>query len=169
MAGSSCGSGVFLWFLGGALVVVWAVFHDPRFDHRLVMIGAVMPDAIDAPFGGARVAHTVVASVVLLFAVMVGTIGRRGLRRHLLALPIGTFLHLLLDGIFTTTTVFWWPFAGGHLSDARLPSISRGRWNALLELIGASLLAWAWRRFGLGDPARRRRFARTGRLEPLDR
>jgi len=156
---------VFLWFLGGALVIAWAVFRDPAVDYRLVMVGAVLPDVVNAPFGGAGVGHSVTASVVLLGAVMVATIGRRGLRRHLLALPIGTFLHLVLDGAFTTTAVFWWPFTGGF-DDAPLPSVDRGWWNVALEALGLGALVWGWRHFGLADPARRRRFLRTGRLDP---
>jgi hypothetical protein len=166
-AACSCGSRVFFWFLGGSLLVAWTVFRDPGFDHRLVMVGSLLPDAIDAPFGGARVAHAVVASIAFLVVVMLATIGRRRLRRHLLALPIGTFIHLVLDGVFTDTKVFWWPFTGAHLSAARLPSLSRGRWDVLLEFAGLVILAWAWRRFGLADRERRDRFWRTGRLDPL--
>lgn len=158
---------MFLWFLGGSLAIAWAVFHDPRFDHRLVMVGSLLPDVIDAPFGGARAAHTVAASIAFLVVVMVATIGRRPLRRSLLALPIGTFLHLVLDGMFRNTRVFWWPFTGGHFDGARLPSVTRGTWDVLLELIGLAVLAWAWHRFGLADGRRRRAFWRSGRLEPV--
>jgi hypothetical protein len=98
---------------------------------------------------------------------MLATIDRRRLRRHLLAVPIGVFIHLVLDGVFTNTKVFWWPFTGGHFSAARLPSVARGRWDVLLELAGLVILAWAWRRFGLADRARRQRFWRTGRLDPF--
>ena len=154
-----------LWFLGASLVITWAVFHDPAVDHRLVMVGAIAPDLFDAPTGGARVAHSLVFSVGLLVVVMVATIGRHSLRRHLLALPIGTFLHLVLDGVFTDPDVFWWPFSGGF-DGAELASISRGWWNVPLELAGGAGLIWGWHRFGLRDPARRRRFVRTGRFDP---
>jgi membrane-bound metal-dependent hydrolase YbcI (DUF457 family) len=128
----------------------------------------LLPDLVDAPFGGARVAHSVVASVALLVAVMVATIGRsrRRVRRHLLALPIGTFIHLVLDGMFRNTTVFWWPFAGVRRG-VRLPSVSRGGWDAVLELAGLAIMGWAWRRFGLADRERRARFWRSGRLDPV--
>jgi len=154
---------VLLWFLGGALVIAWTVFRDPALDYRLVLVGAVLPDLLDAPFGGARIAHSVVASVVLLVVVMLATIGRRNLRRHLLALPIGTFLHLVLDGVFTAAQVFWWPLSSGF-GDAVLPSVARGWLNVAFEVAGAVALVWGWRRFGLSDPARRRMFLRTGRL-----
>ena len=34
-------SGVFFWFIGTAIVTVWAIFRDPRFDYRLLVVGAV--------------------------------------------------------------------------------------------------------------------------------
>jgi hypothetical protein len=158
---------VFLWFLGGALVIVWNVFHDPRFDYRLVLLGALLPDIVDAPLGGARAMHSVTANVALLFVVMLATIGRRPLRRRVLALPIGSLLHLVLDGAFTNPGLFWWPIGGGWPHE-RLPSMARsGALDLLLELIGFGQLLWAWRRFGLTVDAARRRFLRTGSLEPV--
>jgi hypothetical protein len=153
-----------LWFAGTAFLTAWLVFRDPAFDYRLVMVGAVLPDLFDAAFGGAAVLHSVFGSVVLLVLVILLTVRRRALRRHLIALPIGTFLHLVFDG-FTSSQVFWWPFAGGSLGEHPLPVTSRGWWNVALELIGLAILVWAWRRFGLTDPRRRRLFLREGRLD----
>ena len=155
-----------LWFAGTAFLAVWLIFRDPAFDYRLVIVGALLPDVVDAAFGGAALAHSVRGSIVLLFLVMLLTIGRRSLRRHLIALPIGTFLHLVFDGAFTTSQAFWWPLAGGSLAEHPLPVTSRGWWNLLLEAIGLVILLWAWRRFGLADPRRRRLFLREGRLDP---
>ena len=115
---------VILWPAGLALVLVWMIFRDPAIDYRLVVVGALLPDLIDAPFGGARVMHTVVASVVLLVGVMLATRHRRQARRRLLAVPIGTFLHLVLDGMWTRTETFWWPFLGRRL-DGGLPPLDR--------------------------------------------
>jgi hypothetical protein len=154
---------VLLWFAGASFAIVWVVFHEPAIDYRLVMAGALLPDAVDALTGGRWVGHTLLASVVLLLGVMLGTRGRRGLRRQLLAVPIGTFLHLVLDGIWTDREVFWWPAFGRRL-DGRLPSLDRGPSVILLEAIGAAALVWAWRRFELADADRRARFLRTGRL-----
>ena len=125
-----------LWFVGGAAGIVWIVFKDPRFDYRLLAVGALVPDAVDVFLGGARVMHAVVAPVAALFLVMAGTFGRRPVRRRLLAVPIGMFLHLVLDGVFRDTRVFWWPFTGGSLPHGRLPSATRGWWNVPLELLG---------------------------------
>jgi hypothetical protein len=158
---------VVLWFLGGSLVITWLVFHDPAIDYRVLMLGAVLPDLVDGLFGGARVLHSVVGSVVLLVVVMLATIGRRAARRRWIFLPIGTFLHLALDGAFTVTQVFWWPFTGWSFDDEPLPSVERGLigLNILLEAAGLVALVWFYRRFGLGDPVRRRQFVRTGRLD----
>lgn len=155
-----------LWFVGAGIVAVWNVFHDPALDHRFLVVGLLLPDLVDGPLGGARFMHSVTASVVLLIALVLATIGRRGLRKQLLAVPIGTFLHLVLDGAFNDTRAFWWPFTGVGLPDGGLPSFERSLGlNVILELLGAGLLWWVWRRFGLHDPAARRRFVRTGHFD----
>jgi membrane-bound metal-dependent hydrolase YbcI (DUF457 family) len=156
---------VVLWFAGLSLVIVVLVFRDAAIDYRLVMLGALLPDVVDPWFGGARVLHTLAFSAALLGVVMLGTRGHRRLRRRLLAVPIGTFLHLVLDGMWTDTRTMWWPLLGGRLR-APLPSIDRP-WGLIvaMEAAGAVALAWSWRRFRLDDPARRSVFVRTGRLD----
>jgi hypothetical protein len=155
---------VILWFAGMSFLAVWLVFKDPAIDHRLVIAGALLPDLVDVWTGGAWVAHTVLFSVVLLTVVMLATRGRRRLRRQLLALPIGTFLHLVLDGAWADREVFWWPVFGTSFGDAGLPSAERGVANVVLEVAGAAALVWAWQRFRLGEPERRQRFLTSGRL-----
>ena len=153
-----------LWFAGMAFVCVWAVFKDPAIDHRLVIAGALLPDVVDVWTGGRWVAHTVLFSIALLTVVMLGTRGRRLLRRQLLALPIGTFLHLVLDGMWADKQVFWWPIYGSSFGDRPLPSIERGWFDLPLELLGLVALVWVWRRFRLAEPERRTYFLRSGRL-----
>jgi membrane-bound metal-dependent hydrolase YbcI (DUF457 family) len=153
---------VILWYAGMALAIVWNVFRDPAVDHRLVVAGALLPDALDLVAGHQAYAHALVAPVAVLVLVMAATRGRRILRRRLLALPIGMFLHLVLDGTWTRSEVLWWPFLGSTFPDARL-------WPPLLlalaqELVGAGALWWFVRRFRLTDPAPRRAFLRSGRL-----
>ena len=154
-----------LWFSGMAFVLVWVVFKDTAIDYRLVMGGALLPDVVDVALGGPRVLHTLVCSVALLVVVMLATRGRRLLRRRLLAVPIGTFCHLLLDGMWARTEVFWWPFFGAGFPGGGLPSLDRpvGLLVAL-EVVGGLALVWCHGRFRLGEPARRREFLRTGRL-----
>lgn len=153
-----------LWPAGLALGLVWLVFRDPAFDYRVVVIGALLPDLLDAPFGGARLFHTVLGAVVVLTLVMLGTRGRRHLRRSLLALPIGMFAHLAADGMWARTDTFWWPILGRSLS-GRLPALDHGVAVLVLEeMIGAVLVAWCWQRFRLTDRNVRTQFLRTGHL-----
>ncbi len=153
-----------LWPAGLALVLVWLIFRDPAIDYRLVVAGALLPDLIDAPFGGARVMHTVVASAALLVGVMLATRRRRQVRRRLLAVPIGTFLHLVLDGMWTRTETFWWPFLGRTL-DGRLPPLDRPLAVVIVqELAGVAALLWLGREWHVADSQVRAGLLRTGRL-----
>jgi hypothetical protein len=154
-----------LWSIGTAVLAIWFVFGDPRFDYRTVIIGAVAPLSIDAMTGGAWVMHSVMMSVLLMVVVMLATIGRRQLRRSLLGLPLGTFLYLVFSGAWTDQVVFWWPFSGWSPAWGALPMMSRGWWNVPLELAGAGMLLWIYRRTGLHDPDRRSWFLRTGQLQ----
>jgi hypothetical protein len=99
----------------------------------------------------------------VLFVVMIVTAGRKPVRRLLLALPIGMFLHLVWDGVFASTHVLWWPFAGSW-GNLRVPSLQRGWLNVPFEIAGALLLAWMWRKCQLSDPRRRRDLIRHGVL-----
>jgi hypothetical protein len=155
---------VFLWFAGGAFVLVWLVFRSPAVDYRLVMVGALLP-LVELPFGSPRVLHSLTGAVALLAGAMLVTPRRRLAQRRLVAIPIGVFVHLLLDGIWTDTEAFWWPFAGLAWSDARLPELARGGFDVVLEIAGGAALWWCWRRFRLFEPARRERFLRTGQLD----
>jgi membrane-bound metal-dependent hydrolase YbcI (DUF457 family) len=155
---------VLLWFAGGAVIIVWLVFRSPAIDYRLVVVGALLP-LVELPFGSPRVLHSLTGAAVALGLAMVLTPRRRLVQRRLVAIPIGMFLHLLLDGIWTDTSAFWWPFAGLAWSDDRLPELARGGFDVVLELAGAAALWWCWHRFRLDEPARRARFLRTGRID----
>jgi hypothetical protein len=154
---------VFLWFIGTAVIAVWYVFRDPRFDYRLLIVGSLLPE-LDAVAGGMRWMHSLSLSVAVLVVVMAATVGRKSQRKLLLGLAIGMFLHLVFDGAWATTDVFWWPFTGASIGDEPLPSVQRGWWNLPLEAIGLVIIVWVWRRAGLSDATRRRAVARTGRL-----
>jgi hypothetical protein len=155
---------MFTWFIGTAIVTVWYVFRDPRFDYRLLVAGALLPPIADAPWGGAAVFHSLTASVAALALVVLATAGRRPIRRTLLGLPLGMLLHLVYTGAWTDTTVFWWPFSGGELGASPMPVIARGWWNVPLELIGIGLCVWIVRRARLAEPEYRRLALRTGQL-----
>ena len=66
--------------------------------------------------------------------------------------------------LFRSTNVFWWPVTGLSFDGARLPIVERGIMNLVFEVIGVLLCVFAWRRFGLADPQRRREFVSTGSL-----
>lgn len=153
-----------LWPAGLSLVIVWNVFRDPAIDYRLIALGALLPDALDAPFGGTGVAHSLLFAVALLVVVMLSTRRRRAARRRLLAVPIGVFVHLVVDGMWVRPHGFWWPFLGRDLT-GRLPALDHGVLVLVAEeLVGAVALGWWWQRFGLSDATRRTAFVRTGRL-----
>ena len=154
-----------LWFAGTSLLAVWLVFRDPAIDHRLVVAGALVPDVLDGVVArGPWVLHSVAGSVALLALVMAATVKRRALRRRLIALPIGTFMHLVFDGAWSDTDSFWWPFSGGF-GDGGLPSFERGWFVVVLEIAGVVMLAWLSKQWMLDRPEHRERFVRTGRLD----
>jgi hypothetical protein len=157
---------VFFWFIGTAVVTVGVVFRDPRFDYRLLIVGSVLPIS-DGLFGGARALHSVTVSVGLLAVLMVATAGRRPVRKMLLGLPIGMILHLVFDGAWSNTEVFWWPFFGWSFDDSPLPVVERGWWNVPLEAVGLAICVWLWRHNGLGERARRATFLRDGILDAV--
>lgn len=157
---------MFFWFIGTAIITVGLVFRDPRFDYRLLIVGSVVPIG-DGLFGGARAMHSVTVSVVLLAVLMVATSGRKPIRKMLLGLPIGMILHLVFDGAWNNTEVFWWPFFGWSFQDSPLPVADRGWWGLPLEAIGVALCAWLWRHNDLGDRERRTRFLHDGALDAV--
>ncbi|NND74209.1 MAG: hypothetical protein HKN44_04305 [Ilumatobacter sp.] len=154
---------MFFWFIGTAIVAVGFVFRDPRFDYRLLVAGSVLP-LLDGVYGGSRVLHSVTVSVALMAVLMIATAGRKPIRKLLLGLPIGMFLHLVFDGAWNNTDVFWWPFTGWTFGDEPFPVVDRGVVSIVLEAVGAGLCVWLWRANDLGNSGRRRQFLVDGRL-----
>lgn len=144
-----------LWFIGASLAAVWFVFRDPRFAFGWVVAGALLPDVVEGLVGEVGPMHSVVSVVVLMGVVMLTTIGNRPRRKKWLALTIGMFLHLVFDGVFADTTVFWWPLAGVDLGGDPIPSVERSwQTNLVLEVIGAGLLLWFLRQLAVARGAR---------------
>lgn len=153
-----------VWFVVGSVIAVAFVFDSPAMDFRLVALGAVLP-VVEGVAGGPWVLHTPITGVALLGGVMVVARGRRLLQRRWLAVPIGQLAHLVMDGTWSDTEVFWWPFFGlDTLGGSRVPEFGRLGTGLLLESVGLILGAWAWRRFGLDDPSARRALWADGRL-----
>ena len=160
---------MFVWFIAVSVTVVALIFRSPDLDYRLVMLGSVLP-LVEGAFGGRWLLHSVAFNAVLLFAVMAVAHGRRPTQRRWLALPIGTFCHLALDGTWTDTGVFWWPFAGlGALGTGPVSEFERLPGVLLLEGAGLMVGCWAWRRFALSDRSVRRALLTEGRLSEIRR
>jgi hypothetical protein len=157
---------VLLWFIGVGVLLVWVVFQSPALDVRYVAVGLVLP-WLDVLTGGPFVLHTLAGSVGLLAVVMLATRNSRVRRRQWLGLPIGTFLHLVLDATWSNTALFWWPVGGDGAFDGSLPELDRSvGLIVLMELAGIAALWWAWQAFGLDDPDRREELRSSGRLRP---
>ncbi len=155
---------MFLWFAGASFAFVWLVFRSPALDYRLVMLGAVLPVG-EVVFGGPRLLHTLVIAVALLAIVMLATQRRRLVRRRLISLPIGIMMHLVLDGIWMESHVFWWPFFGFSFGDAELPELDRPIGvTVVLELVGVACLVWCWHTFRFSERRNLDQFVRTGHL-----
>jgi len=153
-----------LWLAFGSIFGVWNVFQSPGIDFRLIALGALMPLVLDLPFGEQAYAHTLLSAVVVLVVVMAATSGRgrRLRRRRYLSLAIGWFSGLVLAASWARKEVFWWPGFGSTFPHTRLLA----PWPVVVieELLGLAAAWWAWTRFGLADPARRRELWRSGRL-----
>lgn len=152
-----------LWFAGTAVLAIWFVFRDPRFDYRLLVVGAIVPSVVALVASRATALDSIALHVALLAVVMFAV--RRGpVRRTLLGLPLGGLLYLVFTGAWVDAEVFWWPFGGVDLDAAAATVGERGWWNLALELAGAAMCVWIVRRARLVEPEPRRRFLRTGTL-----
>lgn len=153
-----------LWFAVLAPILVAEVFRSPMVDYRTVAIGALLP-LIEAVFGLPAVLHTLAGSVVAMGLVMGVTVGRRLLRRRLLGLPIGLFLHLVLDATWTNSQLFWWPAFGFGFDGEKAPEAGRSIVLMLaLDLLAIGFGWWASRRYELGRKEHRDLLIRTGHL-----
>jgi hypothetical protein len=160
---------VFFWYTFGSIFLVWNVFQSSGLDFRLIALGALLPEVLDAPFGGQSYAHTLLAAVLVLSIAMVCTMGRghRLRRRRALSLAIGWFCGLVLGLSWTHQDLFWWPGFGTARPDEAL--FGPVAVVVIEELLGLAAAWWAWVRFGLRDAARRREFLHTGRLTIVER
>lgn len=133
---------MFFWFLGLSFALVLIVFSSPALDYRLVMFGAVLPGS-EGFIGGPWVLHTLLGPVVVLAIVMLTTQNRRLVRRQWLGLPIGLFMHLVLDASWANAEIFWWPFLGASdvLGGGEVNEFTRSLPVGLvMELVGIVVL-----------------------------
>lgn len=129
-----------LWFVGTSMAAAWLVFRDPRFPYLPLTVGALLPDVVEVPLGRIGPLHSAVVVFAVMLVVMLATIGRRSLRRVLLAGTMGVLLHLVFDGAFAETEAFWWPLLGSPPEGTSVPSMQRSLpVNLGLEVIGGAL------------------------------
>ncbi len=152
-----------IWFVVMSVVATFVVFQSPAIDYRLVALGSVVP-LLEVPFGAGPL-HSLLVPTAVLAIVMLVTRNRRLVRRQWLGLPIGMYLHVVLDLAWTRTDAFWWPFLGVGFSEGGALETGRGLWSLAMEGVALLVGVWAYGRFGLDDPERRRRFLHTGQLD----
>ena len=166
-----------LWHMGIATAIVYVTIGRRRVDYRFILLGAVLPDLLDAlgcvvlECGGGRVvAHSLFANVAV--TVLIILVLRGETRLAVFGIGVGWLLHLVADGMWDAPRTFFWPIAGTEFASTPAepysidllvdPLAHLTTWGG--ELVGFLILAWFWVAFSLGDPERRARFFRDGHL-----
>ena len=164
--------------MGVAAAIVYITLGRARIDYRWILIGAVAPDLVDGAltlvvYGadtGRGVAHSVLAVVVVVVAVLLVTRGQR--RLSMFGLAVGWLLHLVADGMWSAPETFLWPAFGSSFAPGPAEPYS---WDLFVhpldyiavwgcEIAGLVALLYLAAAFELGDRARRRRFLQDGLL-----
>lgn len=170
-----------LWHLGSTVLIVRYVFRDPDMDLRWVLAGSILPDVIDKPIGSVfftgtfethrLFAHSILFPIVGLAVALIVTRRGTALRRGLIGLVVGAFVHLLLDAVWTAPKAFWWPLFGWEfpriLDSGLVPLLGRMLSNPLVwagEAVGAAYLIFVWRRYLSAEGALRRFLRVDGRV-----
>ena len=168
------------WHAGATVAIARNVFRDPKMDLRFLILGAWLPDLIDTPIGLAMwpvfenvrlITHTLLVSALVMVGVLLAT--RRGRpRRRWMAVAVGMLLHLVLDAMWTQPETLWWPLLGVEFASSGFAAVGdylrdlftnpvmwAGEAIGLLYLV---VLAW---RSNMADPAARKEFVTTGRVQ----
>jgi hypothetical protein len=171
---------VILWHLGTAAAIVYVTLGRRRIDYRFVLLGAVLPDGVDAVLApvlfegraGPWIAHSLVAVIAVTVAVLLAFRGDK--RLAVFGIGVGWLLHLVADGMWNAPETFFWPAFGTDFATTSREPYSwdlfvhpldhLGTWTA--EGVGLALLAWFWVAFRLGDGGRWRIFLEDGYLRP---
>ncbi len=169
-----------LWHLGTAALITYVTLGRRRIDYRFVLLGAVLPDLVDAllsPWlidaGVSRGPAHSLAAVIAIIVVIVGAF--RGERRlAVFGLGVGWLLHLVADGMWEAPATFLWPAFGWSFAAAPREPYTwdvfldprAHAWVWVREAFGGAVLAWFWAAFSLGRDGRLRAFARDGYLRP---
>ena len=139
----------------------WLNSLADHIDIRLLVIGSLLPDIIDKPVGrfffaetfsnGRIFCHTLLFLIVLVVGGLYLYWHRK--KTWLLVLAFGTFMHLILDGMWRTPRTLLWPLYGlqfVQFEKVCLISWLRGTIYAFLdnpiigipEMAGAVIVIW---------------------------
>jgi len=169
-----------LWHLGGTVLIARYVFKDAAMDLRWLMLGALLPDLIDKPIGSLLFVdtfdshrlwgHTMLFPVVMLAVAMLAFRRGSAARKNALAVVLGVFIHLLLDGAWLRPEGFLWPLFGfdfPRMANHQLGELVRSMiTNPMViagEVFGLAYLVLLWWRY-LREPGGVARFMRRGRI-----
>ena len=166
--------------MGIATLITYVALGRRRIDYRFILLGAVLPDLVDAVLGlvlfdgpaGRWVAHSLAAVIVVSVAIIVVFSGER--RLAVFGLGVGWLLHLVADGMWQAPFTFLWPAFGFRFSASPAEPYSwdllteplAHLWTWAGEIAGLAVLVWFWVAFRLGDKDRRRLFLKDGYLRP---
>ncbi|MGH2746418.1 MAG: metal-dependent hydrolase [Actinomycetota bacterium] len=169
-----------LWHLGIAAALTYVTLGRRRIDYRFVLVGAILPDALDGLIGlfvdlnpsGRGPAHSLLAVIFVAVAIIVGFSGER--RLSVFGLAVGWLTHLVADGMWAAPETFLWPAFGMDFTlvptEPYSVDLLSHPWDHLAtwggELVGVAALTWFWVAFRLGEGNRLRLFLRDGYLRP---
>lgn len=130
----------------------WFTSMARRMDYRLILIGSLLPDIIDKPIGMLFLSNGRIFCHTLLFLVIISSAAVYLFKRHeqtwLIALSFGTFIHLILDGMWLAPRTLLWPAYGWAFESEDLTNWVQNMLYALRtdpavylpELVGAIIL-----------------------------
>jgi inner membrane protein len=148
--------------LKGPSAKFWKLIEGTKgLDLRFVIIGSLLPDIIDKPIGryffnntfgtGQIYCHTLLFAILLFLAGFL--IAFKYKNSFMLMLAFGTFVHLILDGMWQKPNILLWPIFGFGFE--KLPPIPFGTylwdlilqlfktpWEIIPELIAAIIFFW---------------------------
>ena len=110
--------------MGTAALLTYVSLGRRRIDYRWILLGAVLPDVVDATLvglaglgaAGRGPAHSLLAPSLIAAAVVVALRGPR--RQAVFGLAVGWLAHLVADGMWQAPKTFLWPAFGGAFSTA---------------------------------------------------
>jgi inner membrane protein len=139
----------------------WFTTLSRYIDIRVLLVGSLLPDIIDKPVGQFFFRETFsngrIFSHTLLFFIVLAAVGFWLFKRYrqvwMLTLAAGTFMHLVLDSMWTAPATLFWPLMGLEFEKEELTGWLWNIFKALVtypdifipEIIGLAVLVW----FGL--------------------